>query len=86
MRQTRTVSLDTLEYLYVPDVAYATYGETQREMQLISRSRRSAPKLLYPLLAYCRARWARPSSSSFSHSCFFPQAGDFASAEASRGQ
>ena len=35
MRQTRTVSLDTLEYLYVPDVAYATYGETQREMQLI---------------------------------------------------
>ena len=30
MRQTRTVSLDTLEYLYVPDVAYATYGETQR--------------------------------------------------------
>lgn len=35
MRQTRTVSLDTLEYLYVPDVAYATYGETQRKMQLI---------------------------------------------------
>lgn len=35
MRQTRTVSLDTLEYLYVPDVAYVTYGETQRKMQLI---------------------------------------------------
>ena len=44
------------------------------------------PKLLYLPLAYCRARWARPSSRSFSHSCFFPQAGDFASAEASRGQ
>ena len=26
MRQTRTVSLDTLEYLYVPDVAYAIQG------------------------------------------------------------
>lgn len=35
MRQTRTVSLDTLEYLYIPDVTYATYGETQRKMQLI---------------------------------------------------
>lgn len=35
MRLTRTVSLDTLEYLYIPDVTYATYGETQRKMQLI---------------------------------------------------
>lgn len=35
MRQTRIVSLDTLEYLYVPDVPYATYGEIQRKMQLI---------------------------------------------------
>lgn len=35
MRQTRTVPLDTLEYLYVPDVTYATYGEIQRKMQLI---------------------------------------------------
>lgn len=35
MRLTRTVSLDTLEYLYISDVAYATYGETQRKMQLI---------------------------------------------------
>ena len=41
MRQTRTVSLDTLEYLYVPDVAYATYGETQRKMQLIIPYRRN---------------------------------------------
>ena len=40
MRQTRTVSLDTLEYLYVPDVTYATYGETQRKMQLITRTAR----------------------------------------------
>ena len=39
MRQTRTVSLDTLEYLYVPDVTYATYGETQRKMQLSRTAR-----------------------------------------------
>lgn len=43
MRQTRTVSLDTLEYLYVPDVVYATYGEIQREMQLIIPYRRQWP-------------------------------------------
>ena len=47
--------------------------------------------MLYQLLAYCRAKWARPTCLSFSHSCsvscgcFFSQAGDFASAEASRG-
>ena len=39
------------------------------------RFRRSAPKLLYPQLAYCRAKWARPSSWSYNQSCSFAQAG-----------
>ena len=37
------------------------------------RSRRSAPKLLYPQLAHCRARWARPTSMRNN----FPNAGLF---------
>ena len=37
------------------------------------RSRRSAPKLLYPQLAHCRARWARPTSRRNN----FPNAGLF---------
>ena len=36
------------------------------------RSRRSAPKLLYPLLAHCRAKWARPHSRSTAPCPCFP--------------
>ena len=40
------------------------------------RSRRSAPKLLYPLLAHCRAKWARPHSrSTIPRPCFPPPNG-----------
>ena len=43
------------------------------------------PKLLFRLLMLCRARWARPNGWSFKHSCFFLKAGNFASAEATKG-
>ena len=35
---------------------------SEASLPVTSRSRRSAPKLLYPQLAYGRARWARPTS------------------------
>ena len=35
---------------------------SEASLPVTSRSRRSAPKLLYPQLAYCRARRARPTS------------------------
>ena len=35
---------------------------SEASLPLTSRSRRSAPNSLYQLLAYCRARWARPTS------------------------
>ncbi len=35
---------------------------SEASLPVTSRSRRSAPKLLYSLLAYCRAKWARPDS------------------------
>ena len=35
---------------------------SEASLPVTLRSRRSAPKLLYPQLAYCRARWARPTS------------------------
>ena len=59
---------------------------SEASLPLTSRSRRSAPKLLYPLLAHCRAKWTRPRCMISDHSWSFPQAGDFASAEATRGQ
>ena len=37
---------------------------SEASLPVTLRSRRSAPKLLYPLLAHCRARWARPHSRS----------------------
>ena len=58
---------------------------SEASLPLTSRSRRSAPKLLYPLLAHCRAKWARPRCMISDHSRSFPQAGDFTSAEATRG-
>ena len=37
---------------------------SEASLPVTLRSRRSAPKRLYPLLAHCRARWARPHSRS----------------------
>ena len=46
---------------------------SEASLPVTLRSRRSAPKLLYPLLAHCRARWARPHSRSTTpRSCFPP--------------
>ena len=65
---------------------------SEASLPVTSRSRRSAPKLHIRPLAYCRAKWARPScwcrrhSGAVKQACFLPQAGDFASAEATRGQ
>ena len=59
---------------------------SEASLPVTLRSRRSAPNLLYPLLAHCRAKWARPRCMISDHSWSFPQAGDFASAEATRGQ
>ena len=58
---------------------------SEASLPVTLRSRRSAPNLLYQPLAHCRAKWARPRSWSCRHSMTFPQAGDFASAEATRG-
>jgi hypothetical protein len=57
-----------------------------------ARPQTRPPKPLYPTTVPCRARWARPScwcrrhSGAVKQACFLPQAGDFASAEATRGQ
>ena len=83
-----------------PTVARATNSKeaankgagSEASLPVTSRSRRSAPKLHIRPLAYCRAKWARPScwcrrhSGAVKQACFLPQAGDFASAEATRGQ
>ena len=37
---------------------------SEASLPVTLRSRRSAPKLLCPLLAHCRAKWARPHSRS----------------------
>ena len=59
---------------------------SEASLPVTLRSRRSAPKLLYPSTQHCRARWARPDCMTFDHSRSFPQAEGFASAEATRGQ
>ena len=59
---------------------------SEASLPVTLRVLRRAPKLLYPLLAHCRVEWTRPNCWSFRHSCSFLQAGDFASAEATRGQ
>ena len=48
---------------------------SEASLPVTSRSRRSAPKLLYPPSMLCRARWARPRCWACDHSCSFPQAG-----------
>ena len=58
---------------------------SEASLPVTSRFLRSAPKLLFRLLMLCRARWARPKGWSFKHSCFFLKAGNFASAEATKG-
>ena len=55
-----------------PTVPRQTYSKgkvnkgagSEASLPVTLRSRRSAPKRLYPLLAHCRARWARPHSRS----------------------
>ena len=58
---------------------------SEASLPVTLRFLRSAPKLLFPTSMLCRARWARPNSWSFRHSLSFLKAGDFASAEATRG-
>ena len=58
---------------------------SEASLPVTSRVLRRAPKPLYPTTVLCRAKWARPSCWSCDHSRSFPNAGDFASAEASRG-
>ena len=58
---------------------------SEASLPVTSRVRRRASKLLFPTSVLCRARWARPCSWSCDQSCSFPQAGDFASAEATKG-
>ena len=49
---------------------------SEASLPVTLRSRRSAPKPLYPLLAHCRAKWARPHSRSTTPCpCFFPPNG-----------
>ena len=45
---------------------------SEASLPVTLRSRRSAPKLLYPPLAHCRARWARPHSRSTAPCPCFP--------------
>ena len=58
---------------------------SEASLPVTLRFLRSAPKLLYPSLAHCRVKWTRPRSWSFRHNRSFLQAGDFASAEATKG-
>ena len=47
---------------------------SEASLPVTLRIRRCAPKLLYPPLAHCRAKWARPHSMTSDHSWSFPQA------------
>ena len=59
---------------------------SEASLPVTLRSRRSALQLLFPTSMLCRAKWARPDCWSCDHSYSSPQAEDFASAEATRGQ
>ena len=49
---------------------------SEASLPVTSRVLRRAPKLLYPPLAYCRAKWARPHSRSTTpRPCFPPPNG-----------
>ena len=48
---------------------------SEASLPVTLRSRRSAPKLLFPTSMLCRARWARPDCLSSRHSLSFSQAG-----------
>ena len=50
---------------------------SEASLPVTLRVRRRAPKLLYPQLAYCRAKWARPSSCSFLLQMAFPETQGF---------
>ena len=61
-----------------PTVARATNSKeaankgagSEASLPVTSRSRRSAPKPLYQLLAHCRAKWARPNCLTSVSVCF----------------
>ena len=57
----------------------------EASLPVTSRVLRRAPKLLIRPTVLCRAKWARPCCWSERASWSLSQAGDFASAEASRG-
>ena len=59
---------------------------SEASLPVTLRVLRRAPKLLIRPTVLCRAKWARPNCLSFRHSWSLSQAGDFASAEASRGR
>ena len=50
---------------------------SEASLPVTLRVRRRAPKLLFPQLAYCRAKWARPSSCSFLLQMAFPETQGF---------
>ena len=50
---------------------------SEASLPVTLRVRRRAPKLLCPQLAYCRAKWARPSSCSFLLQMAFPETQGF---------
>ena len=58
---------------------------SEASLPVTSRVLRRAPKLLIRPTVLCRAKWARPCCWSERASWSLSQAGDFASAEASRG-
>ena len=76
-----------------PTVPRQTYSKeaankgagSEASLPVTSRVLRRAPKLLIRPTVLCRAKWARPCCWSERASWSLLQAGDFASAEASRG-
>ena len=76
-----------------PTVPRQTYSKeaankgagSEASLPVTSRVLRRAPKLLIRPTVLCRAKWARPCCWSERTSWSLSQAGDFASAEASRG-
>ena len=76
-----------------PTVSRQTYSKeevnkgagSEASLPVTSRVLRRAPKQLIRPTVLCRAKWARPCCWSERASWSLSQAGDFASAEASRG-
>ena len=67
----------TVPRLTNPKEAANKGAGSEASLPVTLRVRRRAPKLLYPQLAYCRAKWARPSSCSFLLQMAFPETQGF---------